>query len=216
MTTCFTQPGQPCAQAWELMPWVLQGSAGEEQNDWLHTHLAQCQDCSAEFAQQSRLRRAMSLPADVRVDAEAGLRGLLGQLDAPAVPAARPRGRTGGGWVVRALAAAVLVQAIGLGVLGTRLAGSGQAPAYRTLGASPAATPAAGTIRVVPDPQMPLADWSQLLHSLQLQVVGGPNGMGAYVVAPVLADTAAPTAQALQRLRAAPGVRLAEPIAPTP
>jgi hypothetical protein len=217
MTTFFTKPGQECSHAWELMPWVLQGSASEEQNDWLHHHLAQCPACSTEFAQQTRLRQAMALPADVRVDAEAGLQRLLGQLDIPqSQPQLLPaRARANGTWVVKVLAAAVLVQAIGLGVLGSRLTTASQTQSYRTLSDTPTST-VAGTIRVVPDPKMALADWDTLLHSLQLQVVGGPNGMGAYVLAPTPAETAVPTPQAVQQLRAAPGVRLAEPIAAAP
>jgi len=62
MKTGFNEPGNECSHAWELMPWVLQASATEEQHEWLIAHLAKCSFCSAEFAQQSRLRMAMSLP----------------------------------------------------------------------------------------------------------------------------------------------------------
>lgn len=207
-------PAQDCARAWELMPWVLQGNASQEDQDWLLEHQVKCAACSAEFALQSRLRVATSLPSDLPVDPEAGLQRLFAQIDA-----ARPRrAPSGNGWALKALAAAVLAQAIGLGVLGTHLATSSrQAPEYRTLSDAPAA-PAGGvgTIRVVPDPQMALADWDALLHTLHLQVVGGPNGIGAYSVAPADAATAAPAAQTVQQLRAVPGIRLAEPIAAAP
>jgi hypothetical protein len=218
MKTFFVQPGQECSQAWELMPWVLQGSASEEQNDWLHDHLTKCNACSAEFAQQSRLRMAMSLPAGVAVDSEAGLQRLLKRIDAPETRQTPARGPASG-WLVKALAATVLAQAIGLGVLSSQLSGADPAPGYRTLSDAPTAV-VAGTIRVVPDPQLPLADWNALLRTLQLQVVAGPNGMGAYIIAPVAASStaapAAPTAQTVQRLRAAAGIRLAEPISPAP
>jgi hypothetical protein len=214
MKTFFVEPGQECSQAWELMPWVLQGSASEEQNDWLHTHLTQCNACSAEFAQQSRLRMAMSLPADVPVDAEAGLQRLLKQVDTPEPRKTPARGQSSG-WLVKALVATVLAQAIGLGVLSSQLFTANPAPTYRTL--SDASAPiATGGVRVVPDPHMPLADWNALLRTLQLQVVAGPNGMGAYIVAPSAANSAAPTPQIVQQLRAAPGIRLAEPISSTP
>ena len=61
--------------------------------------------------------------------------------------------------------------------------------------------------------QRALADWNALLHSLQLQVVGGPNDVGAYTVAPA---TTAGKRDTLQQLRAARGVRLAEPVTDTP
>ncbi|WP_368564633.1 zf-HC2 domain-containing protein [Pseudoxanthomonas sp. UTMC 1351] len=214
MKTFFVEPGQECSHAWELMPWVLQGSASEEQNDWLHTHLTQCNACSAEFAQQNRLRMAMSLPADVPVDAEAGLQRLLKQVDTPELRKAPARTQSSG-WLVKALVATVLAQAIGLGVLSSQLLTANPAPTYRTLSDAPAPV-AAGTVRVVPDPQMPLSDWNALLRTLQLQVVGGPNGMGAYIVAPIAPNAAAQTSQVVQQLRAAPGIRLAEPISSTP
>jgi hypothetical protein len=75
--------GKDCLHAWEAMPWVLQNSASQEQSEWLKNHLAHCESCRAEFAQQSRLRLAMSLPTDIPVDANAGLKRLMGRLDAP-------------------------------------------------------------------------------------------------------------------------------------
>ncbi|KMM76556.1 hypothetical protein ACP93_05535 [Xanthomonas sp. NCPPB 1128] len=211
MKTGFNEPGNECAHAWELMPWVLQDSATEEDNEWLVAHLAKCQHCSAEFAQQSRLRLAMTLPSDVPVDAEAGLQRLLQRLDAP-VPQAQPqRSRTS--WTTRALVAAALLQAVGLGVLGMRLSAEHErSTAYRTL--SDAAQPlAADAIRVVPDARMTLADWDALLRKLQLRVIGGPNAAGAYTVVPTQAGSAAQPQRSVQQLRATAGIRLAEPIA---
>jgi hypothetical protein len=107
----------------------------------------------------------------------------------------------------------VLVQALGIGVLGVKLWSVGGNPSYRTLSQETLpATP--GAIRVVPDAGMTLADWNALLHALRLQVVSGPNDVGAYTVAPV---SSASTAQhALQQLRTTRGILLAEPVAVTP
>ncbi|HEY8328593.1 MAG TPA: zf-HC2 domain-containing protein [Rhodanobacter sp.] len=204
--------GKDCVRAWEAMPWVLQDSATQEQGAWLESHLAQCEPCRAEFAQQSRLRLALSLPADVPVNADVGLGRLLARLDTADTAELRPRSRPGN-WLSRALVAAVLVQALGLGVLGVKLWSVGGTPSYRTL--SQETLPAApGAIRVVPDADMTLADWNALLHALRLQVVSGPNDVGAYTVAPV---SSASTAQhALQQLRTTRGILLAEPVAVTP
>ncbi|WP_369944580.1 zf-HC2 domain-containing protein [Xanthomonas medicagonis] len=210
MKTGFNEPGNECAHAWDLMPWVLQASATDEQHEWLIAHLAKCPHCSAEFAQQSRLRMAMSLPSDVPVDAEAGLQRLLGRLDAPVEPQ-RPAARPRASWTTRALVAAALVQAVGLGVLGARLPHDDRSGSYRTLSDTPAATPAAGAIRVVPDAHMTLAEWDALLRKLHLRVVGGPNGAGAYTVVPE-PGAATQSQRSVQSLRAAPGIRLAEPI----
>ncbi len=197
-----------CARAWEAMPWVLQDSAPAAQKEWLMSHLAQCEACSAEFAQQTRLRVAMSLPPDIALDAEVGMARLLGRLDA--AETAQPPERARAGWLIKALAAAVLIQAIGIGALGTRLL-SDDGGRYRTLG-TPAPATVKGAIRVVPDPAMKLTDWNKLLHALGLKVIGGPNAVGAYTVVP----TASSSAQLLQRLRATPGIRLAEPVDNTP
>ena len=209
MTTSFMEPGKECSHAWELMPWVLQDSATEEQSEWLMAHLARCESCSAEFAQQHRLRQAMQLPTDVPVDAEAGLQRLLDRLDAP--ERQQPSHGRAGHWVIRALAAAVLVQAIGLGVLGMKLSAGGPAPAYRTL-SDPAAAPPPGAIRVVPDAHMTLAGWDALLRTSHLRVVGGPNEVGAYMLVVAAGAPAMPPAQLVQRLRSTPGIRLAEPV----
>jgi anti-sigma factor RsiW len=204
--------GKDCVRAWEAMPWFLQDSATQEQGAWLEDHLAQCESCRAEFAQQSRLRLALSLPSDVPVDADVGLGRLLARLDMPDPQELHLRSRSGN-WLSRALVAAVLVQALGLGVLGVKLWSMGGTPSYRTL--SQETSPAApGAIRVVPDANMTLADWNALLHALRLQVVSGPNDVGAYTVAPV---SSASTAQhALQQLRTTRGILLAEPVAVTP
>ena len=198
-----------CVRAWDTMPWVLQNSATREQVEWLNDHLAHCESCRAEFAQQRRLRLAMSLPSDLPLDANAGLRRLLGRIDAPEPQQSLPGS---GRWLTRALVAAVLIQALGIGTLGVKLWSAGENPAYRTL--SQESAPAApGTIRVVPDAAMRLVDWDTLLQTLRLQVVGGPNDVGAYTVVPTGSTS---TAHTLQQLRASRGIRLAEPVAATP
>lgn len=205
-------PVRDCALAWEAMPWVLQDNAAQEQGDWLMEHLAHCEACRAEFAQQSRLRVAMTLPSDIPLNVDLGLKRLLGRLDTPELQQTTSRPRTGN-WVTRALVAAVLVQAIGIGVLGARLWSDGSNPAYRTLSQQGLPT-APGAIHVVPDSTMKMADWDALLHNLKLQVVGGPNDVGAYTV--ISTDAPLATQHTLQQLRATRGIRLAEPVAATP
>jgi hypothetical protein len=115
---------------------------------------------------------------------------------------------------MRGLVAAVVLQAIALSTVGVELWRMDYAPLYRTLSDPARATPVASAIRVVPEATMTLGEWSALLHDLQLRVVGGPNQIGAYIVA-----TAAPTGTSvdlLKRLRAAKGIRLAEPAVSTP
>lgn len=210
--TILMNSGRDCARAWEIMPWVLQATAAPELREWLMHHLAQCEACSAEFAQQSRLRCALSLPTDVPVNAERGLKRLLERLDAPEPDATPVRLWSSGNRLTRVLAAAVVLQAIGIGALGVRL-WSDQAPHYRTL-SQPALLEPAGALRVVPATGMKLADWNKLLHDLGLRVIDGPNDLGAYAVVP--AGSASSSASALRRLRADRDIRLAEPVDNTP
>ncbi len=204
--------GQDCPRAWEAMPWVLQDSAPPEQSQWLEAHLAHCESCREEFAQQSRLRLAMTLTPDIPVDAEAGLSRLFDRIDASEAPEFPVRRRSGQ-WLTRALVAVVLIQAIGVGILGAKLWSTSESPRYRTLSEAPA--PAMrGAIRVVPDATMAVAHWNALLLALRLQVVDGPNEVGAYLVAPM--GPASASRHVLQQLRATQGIRLAEPVTTAP
>ena len=211
MTFPKNSSGRDCVRAWDTMPWVLQNSATQEQGEWLKDHLAHCESCSAEFAQQSRLQRALLLSVDLPLDANAGLKRLLGRLDTADAQDESFRMRSGS-WLSRALVAVVLIQALGIGTLGIKLWSTGNSPAYRTLSQEPVPV-APGAIRIVPDTAMTLANWNALLHSLRLQVVGGPNDVGAYTVAPM---GSASTTHTLQQLRATQGIRMAEPVAVTP
>ena len=203
--------GKDCTRAWEIMPWVLQATAPQEQGEWLMHHLAQCEACSTEFAQQSRLRSALALPADVPVDVDTGLKHLLERIDAPEPARLPARLRPASRWT-RALAVAVLVQAIGIGVLGARLWSDAE-PQYRTLSQSAVVEPA-GAIRVAPVPSMTLANWNQLLHDFDLRVVDGPNAVGAFTVVPK--GSPARSTHLLQELRASRSIQLAEPVDDTP
>lgn len=202
-----------CVLAWEAMPDALQGGLTPQQDAWLQDHLAGCAPCRGQFAQQQRLQRALSLPVALPLDVDAGLQRLLSRIDSPAVQEA-PESVRASGWMGRALVAAVLVQAIGLGAMGAKLWSAGpQAPAYRTLSQETAPVPA-GAIRLVPDPAMTVARWDALLQAHGLRVVAGPNGVGAYTV--VGAPGRGGDDALLERLRNAPGVRFAEPVADAP
>lgn len=201
-----------CVLAWEAMPDALLGALTPQQSEWLDSHLACCDACRGQFAQQQYLKRALSLPVDLPIDAEAGLQRLLSRIDHPDVPKAadvpRPVGMVG-----RGLVAVLLLQTIGLGVLGAKLWSLEPAPAYRTL--SQEAVPApGGSIRLVADPALKVAEWEALLDANGLRVVDGPNRVGGYTVAP--RSGSAGREVLIQRLRATRGILLAEPVAGPP
>src|SRR3546814_9002688 len=97
-------------------------------------------------------------------------------IDQPYSPALGEHLRVGG-WAGRVLVAAVMLQAVGMSVMGAKLWSMDPAPAYRTYSQEAAPTPG-GSIRLVPDPSMKVAEWDALLHANGLQVVAGPNEVG--------------------------------------
>jgi len=120
--------------------------------------------------------------------------------------------------MARILAAAVIVQAIGLAALGgwalERNRSTDEA-AYRTL-STPASVPGA-TIRFVPSPELSVGQLQRLLADNELRVVNANEGGTIFALAPTApAYTPTSTSEAIARLRATAGVLLAEPIARDP
>lgn len=204
--------GRDCVLAWETMPHALQGNLTPQQGDWLDGHLACCEACREQFAQQQRLQRAMALPVDLPVEAEAGLQRLLSRID-DGQRQAPPGSLLPAGLAGRLLVAAVLLQAIGLGVIGGKLWSLDPAPEYRTLSAEAAPMPA-GAIRLVPDPGLTVADWDAVLDANGLRVVAGPNAVGGYTV--VSQSEISRRETLVRRLRATRGILMAEPVAGVP
>lgn len=208
-------------RAWETIPWVVNGSATAAQRRLLDAHLPTCDDCRLELAHQRELQSAIaSKPPPAVGDVDAGLQRLFARIDrahddgqaAAAGAPQRETRRAAPSSLSLWLAAAVVVEALALAVLGVGLvARSDPASGYVTL--SDSAADRGATIRIVPAPSMRIDDLQRLLQTLNLQVVAGPNSVGAYDLAP----QAEQPARALQisTLRADPALRLVEPIDPS-
>ncbi len=206
----------------EALPWIVNGRASDAQRAEVEKHLTQCADCREELQMQQQVQAAMALPSPRAPDEQAGLDKLLERIELDALcdqPLPRPtvHARRRVGRVTYALATFAILQAVALAFMGHRL--SEQDPsAFQTLSSPPAPGTAAvgqpGAIRVVPDGRITLADWKALLDSLNLQVVSGPNAMGAYAVS--AKDARHSNAQALQRLRSTPGMQMVESIGDPP
>lgn len=216
MTAVDTSPLH--RQIWDLIPWVVNGSADAGERERVEEHLRECADCRDEYAFQVRLQAGIA--ADVadapEPDPQPALRRLLARIDldpqreadaalrAPGSPRRWPRGRV--------LAAVVFAQAIGLALLAAVLLRQerGDADArYRTLTRA-AEDNAAATIRFVPAPTLTLAELQTMLADAGLHIVDSRGSI--YALAPAT-DRGAATAAAIAHLRAQPGVLLAEPIA---
>ena len=243
--------------AWDLMPWVVNGSANEAERRLVAAHLAGCGDCRDEFDFQCQLQRGMAVggaapagqetgraaggevdtdaDADPAADTDAALqRFWAGAAQALAEPgtagplpgAARrvgPSGRAAGapltehaaapaGRWPRLLAAAVVVQAIGLAALAGALWDRPRPADYQTLGRAAAPAPAS-TLRLVAAPRLQIGELGALLARAGLQVVES-SADGAILGLAPRAGGVRSQSDTLALLRADPGVLLAEPVLP--
>ncbi|HEU4665256.1 MAG TPA: zf-HC2 domain-containing protein [Dokdonella sp.] len=199
-------------RTWDLIPWLINGTASATDRALAESHLAVCADCRDEYAFQSRVHAGIDVDADVADEAKPAFDRLLARIDAEQAHetgGARPRR------LLRALAATVAIQAIGLAALATWAIERHRAddlPAYRTLSA-PEALPVGASLRFVPSPELNVGQLQRLLGEHGLHIVGTNDVGTIYTLAPVAPGRIDP--DALARLRAAPGVLLVEPIADT-
>ena len=210
-------------QAWETIPWILNGSASEAETRSAQEHLRLCADCREALAFERRLRDAMVQPQANLSAAEQSWQSLCARLDSSQTGQknrretnpmpVRKRASVGG--PIRWLAAAVIVEALALGAIVTaswiNRAERQPVSAYRTLSRSDS-TNVTPTIRVVLASGMTLEQFRVLLNSAHLQVVAGPGEAGVWSLAPAEDATIVATEVALRELRGSPQVRFAEPI----
>jgi hypothetical protein len=205
-------------RAWDVIPWVVNGTASTAEQHLVAAHVQECADCRVELARQRRMQAGVAQETPPLTDVDAGLKRLFKRIDEAtdhrlaAVPGSvtRPR-RLGIGAISHWLVAAVIVEAVGLSALGVAFMLRGVSEhEYQTL-SDAAPTAARATIVIVPAPTMRLGELQQHLHALKLTVVSGPNAAGAYALAPQ-GEPPNPEAQ-IASLRALPGMQLVEPIA---
>jgi hypothetical protein len=208
-------------QVWDLVPWVAAGSASDA--DQLG-----CDDCRQEMSFHQQLVQGMRnhsaepLGTD---SADAALQKLWAHVDhsvhpvhafaaaASAAPVVSAKPAASG---ARWLMAAVLVQSVGLAALAGLLLHHWRDAPYQTL-STPLATAAVVHLRLVPAATMPVGQLSALLSSHGLQIVESNHDgtvLGVALTATSATSATPDTVQALAgRLRAEPGVLLAEPTA---
>ncbi len=205
-------------RAWDVIPWVVNGSASVAEQRLVDQHVQVCADCRTELARQRSLQAAVAQEMNPLTDVDVGLKRLFKRIDEAtdhriaAVPGSLARRRWQGTAAINHwLVAAVVVEAMGLSALGVALVLRGAPePEYQTL-TETAPAPKRATILIVPVPSMQVGELQQQLHALNLTVVFGPSAVGAYALAP---NNDQPTQEAqIASLRALPGMRLVEPIA---
>ncbi len=204
-------------RVWDAIPWLVNGTAEQALRSAADAHLEQCEDCREELSRQQRLQSAILGDAWKDSGSDAGFALLRARIEAveevsrQAAPQSGFRARRSSRLFVGALAATVVIEGVGIALLGLGLIARDAPTAhFRTL--SDARTDARhGEIRIVLAPELRIGELAQLLANLQLEVVGGPNEAGAYTLAPRPAARA--REDRLARLRATVGVRMVEPIA---
>ena len=216
-------------QAWDLIPWIVNGSAPQSEQLAVQAHLDGCADCRQELEFQRQLQAAMALQSTAEIDMQDSWQRLRRRLDGAARPddtarSGRHRRRYAGRGALPWLVAAMVLQAIGLGALGAAwwsrpgappAIPAGAAAAYRTLSA-PQALPPAATIRAVFAPGVTMAQVQAMLAAARLQVRAGPSEFGVWTLGPAADSSAAATEAALRELRATSAVQFAEALAGAP
>jgi hypothetical protein len=204
-------------RAWDVIPWVVNGTASASEQQLVEAHVEQCADCRIELARQRRLQTAVAQEMPAPTDVDAGLKRLFKRIDESAdhrIDAAHGsavrRRWQGIGAIHHWLVAAVIVEAVGLSAFGVAFVLRGATEhEYQTL-SDAVPTAARATILIVPAPTMQLGELQQHLQALKLTLVSGPNAVGAYTLAPY---GERPNAEAqVASLRALPGMQLVEPI----
>ena len=194
-------------QARELLPWFANGTLGEVERQGVADHLRACSACRSEVESLERVQRVVrEEPTDDGSDL-GNLDEILARIDHDA-GASHPRTPVVR-WLLIAQAAAIVILAILLFVPNSpRVEGDPQP--FRTLSAQPETAPSgAEHLRIVFADTTTEQQLREILQSVEARIVDGPSHIGAYTLR--IADTQ-DLVSVVERLRAEPSVRLAEPL----
>jgi anti-sigma factor RsiW len=204
-----------CVEVRSSLPWFVTGRLPESDALELRSHLERCSACRAELAFEERLRAAVSSEGAVELAPQGAMRKFFERLDSPEqsvrAPAPIPSQSR---WRIAA-AVVVVVQAIGLAALATRVAVQdarfAAAPVYVTQTA--ASVLAHGPrLRVVVDPSLSVANFERLLRGIDAEIVAGPSEAHVYTLALPATTASRDVAGRVEALRQNSAVRFAEPV----
>jgi len=195
------------AEAWALLPWLANGRIQTADREWLEAHVQDCEECRAELAAQRLVasqvnREVAESPPGAASDEQRSFNKLWARIEASESVATPASGTSGAAVVVprssrtvRWLAAAVVVQAIGLGVLGmavNKRTGPGNELVTVSTVEPRRNAPA---VRIVFEPGTSIAAMNTLLSHQGLSIVAGPGDAGNFM-AELSADAVASGASA--------------------
>ena len=168
------------AEAWTLLPWLVNGRISDEDREWVAPHVDGCEECRREVEAQRAIAGQMrDEPLPQTLNAERSFGKLWTRIEASeaAVPAndvqSVPMERRGTSRTVRWLAAAVVVQAVGLATLG--LATWNKGDFVTVTDPTPVSSGEAPEVRLVFDPSTSVGTMNELLGRHGLTIVSGPE-----------------------------------------
>ncbi|HKE96492.1 MAG TPA: zf-HC2 domain-containing protein [Povalibacter sp.] len=208
------------AEAWAMLPFVANGRIAPEDREWVEQHLVSCAECRHELDAQRPLAQTMSASAApfatseqrafaklwTRIEAAENAMPENDAAEIPARVAGKAPRRT-----VRWLAAAVVVQAVGLALLGvTALKNTDRGGTFRTV--TNAETYRGPGVRLVFAPDTTMTLVTDLLARHHLELIAGPGDRGVFTAAPRGASNADAMVSAAAALRQDQHVLFAEPL----
>ena len=217
------------AEAWALLPWLATGRIAPDDREWVEAHVQGCAECRAELASQRLVashvnRQESTSPQPAASEEQRSFNKLWARIEASESASTLATGTTGTGVAasrsartVRWLAAAVVVQAIGLGVLGVAFVGNDSRNGSELIHtvADPQPRLDAPAVSIAFAPETSMGTVNTLLTHQGLSIVGGPGGEGNFQ-AQLSADAVASgaTAESVAAvLSKDPNVTFAQPIA---
>jgi hypothetical protein len=169
------------SRAFELLPWLANGSLSAVERDAVEEHVRTCLPCHRELKEQQRLRIAVRAQPTVHLSAQTGYERLTRALGGEPLLDERPRVRPLDRFVrVATLAAAGLaVAAILLWVVPSPR-GARNDNAYETLATQQ--THARSDVDVVFAHSLTAAEIQSLLAEIDGSIAGGPTEAGRYTI----------------------------------
>jgi len=210
------------AEAWALLPWLANGRIAAEDREWVEAHVQGCAECRAELASQRLVasqvtRDVASAAPTAATEEQQSFNKLWARIEAAEAASKSASGTPGAAApvarisrTVRWLVAAVVVQALGLGVLGLALT----EPKFKTV-AEDMPRLNAPAVRLVFSSGASIATVNTLLTHQGLSIVSGPGSSGNYT-AELSSDAVASGASAdsvAAVMARDPNVTFAQPIA---
>jgi hypothetical protein len=216
------------AEAWALLPWLANGRLAAEEREWVEAHVQTCAECRAELAAQRLVasqvnREEAGLPPPAASEEQRSFNRLWARIEASESASQTPGGAAAAAVsvprssrTVRWLAAAVVVQALGLGVLGMAFNGSSNRGAddIETV-STPEPRLNAPAVTLVFSPQASIATVNTMLAHQGLSIVSGPGRSGNYKaeLSPDAVASGATAESVAAVIAKDPNVVLAQPIA---